>query len=177
MEEGKEKIIRIALIGPESTGKSSLAEKLAKHYQTVFVLEHARNYISQLKHRYKLKDVLAIAREQLIDEKQTMEAAHKFLFADTELIIAKVWCEDVFNVSPDWIADNIIKYKYDFYLLTYPDLPWMPDMVRVNPERREYLFEKYEQELKLIKANYAIIRGSGNTRLANCINAIDTQFA
>jgi NadR type nicotinamide-nucleotide adenylyltransferase len=176
MEKLKNKIIRIALIGPESTGKTTLTLDLAKQYKSAFVPEYARTYLASKKRKYTLADVIKIARGQLLQEKAWLITDHKFLFADTELINAKVWCEDVFKQAPEWILDNIPKYKYDFYLLTYPDLPWKPDPLRENPMRRDYFFKKYEHELRMIKADYAIIRGTGEARLLNAIQAIDSKF-
>jgi NadR type nicotinamide-nucleotide adenylyltransferase len=171
--EKKNDIIRIALIGPESTAKSTLSEALAKHYNTVWVKEYAREYLSHLKSKYTLIDILNIAKEQLKIEKKELKNANKILFADTELIISKVWCEDVFNVCPEWISQNIIYNKYDLYLLTYPDLPWEPDQLRENPNRRIYFYNWYEKELNKINAKYVIIKGEKDERLKNCIASVD----
>lgn len=166
-------IIRIALIGPESTAKSTLSEKLAKHYNTVWVQEYSREYLAKINRTYTLDDVLTIAQEQLKKEQQLLAKANQFLFADTELILSKVWCEDIYKTCPNWISENIIAYKYDLYLLTSPDIPWEEDVVRENPHRREYFFEWYEQELKAIQAEYVVIKGEGEERFQNCLKAIE----
>ena len=171
--EKKNNIIRIALLGPESTAKSTLSEALAKHYKTVWVKEYAREYLSGLTTKYTLDDILIIAKAQLELEKNALSTANNFLFADTELIISKVWCEDVFDLCPNWITENLIKNKYDLYLLTYPDLPWEEDELRENPNRRKFLFEWYEKELISIQASYTIINGANEQRLFNCIVAIE----
>ncbi|MES2590307.1 MAG: ATP-binding protein [Bacteroidota bacterium] len=172
----KTNIIRIALIGPESTAKSTLAQKLAEHYQTVWVKEYSREYLAKINRKYTLDDILIIAQEQLSNELQLVTKANKFIFADTELIISKVWCEDVFNTCPDWITENITNYKYDFYLLMSHDIPWKEDIVRENPHRRDFFFDWYEKELKKISADYSIIKGEGEMRLNNCIDAIEKRF-
>lgn len=171
--EKKNGLIRIALIGPESTAKSTLSEELANHYKTVWVKEYAREYLSKTDKKYTINDILNIAKEQLHQEKESTKNANKLLFADTELIISKVWCEDVFKKCPEWILENILENKYDLYLLTYPDLPWKPDNLRENPTRRIFLFDWYEKELKSIDANYTIIKGDGAERISNCISAIN----
>lgn len=176
MEKKVNLVIRIALIGPESTAKSTLSEALATHFKTVWVKEHSRDYLKRINRKYVLDDVIAIAKEQLQQENELIEKANRFIFADTELIISKVWCEDVFNVSPAWINKNIIDFKYDLYLLASPDLPWIPDPMRENPERRQFFFEWYEKELKSIQANYTVIKGIGEDRLKNCITAIEKFF-
>ena len=173
MEKKTDQIIRIALIGPESTAKSTLSEQLAGHYKTVWVQEYSREYLQQINRKYTLEDVLKIAQQQLELENRLIKKANRFIFADTELIVSKVWCEDVFNISPDWITKNILPTKYDLYLLTAPDLPWQEDPVRENPHRREFFFNWYESELKAINARYVVINGIGEMRLQNAIDAID----
>lgn len=175
--EKKNKIIRIALIGPESTAKSTLAEQLAEHYQTLWVKEYSREYLAQLNEKYTLTDILNIAKKQLENENELIKNANKLIFADTELIISKVWCEDVFKTCPDWIMDNLCSNKYDLYLLTFPDLEWKSDPVRENPHRRTFFFEWYERELVAISANYKIIKGIGKDRLENCIAYIEDFLA
>lgn len=176
MAKKTEDIIRIALIGPESTAKSTLAEKLAKHYNTVWVQEYSREYLATLNRKYTLDDVLIIAKEQLKKEQQLISKANKFIFADTELILSKVWCEDAFKNCPEWISENLIAYKYDLYLLTSPDIPWEQDVVRENPHRREFFFEWYERELKSINAEFFVIKGEGDQRFQNCIKAIESSI-
>lgn len=170
-------LIRIALIGPESTAKSTLSENLAKHYKTVWVKEYAREYLMKIQHRkYTADDILKIAQEQLKQEKELVSQAHKFIFVDTELILNKVWSEDVFNNCHEWIQENISKNKYDLYLLTFPDIPWEEDPLRENPNRRVFFFDWYEKELKKINADYTIIKGIDGTRLQNCITEIEKRF-
>jgi NadR type nicotinamide-nucleotide adenylyltransferase len=173
MEKQTQGVIRIALIGPESTAKSTLAESLAKHYNTVWVQEYSREYLASIDRKYTLDDIVIIAKEQLKREQKINTVANKFIFADTELILSKVWCEDVFKTCPDWILNNIIPNKYDIYLLTSPDIPWEEDVVRENPHRRIFFFDWYERELKAINANYNVIKGQGQERLQNCIEAIE----
>lgn len=173
MEKKNDHIIRIALLGPESTGKSTLSEQLAKHYNTVWVKECAREYLSKINRKYTLDDVLKIAETQLWQEQESLSSANKFIFADTELIISKVWCEDVFNTCPKWILQNIKDHKYDLYLLTYPDLRWEKDPLRENPNRRYFFFNWYERELIKINATYSIIRGTDTVRLQNALEQIE----
>lgn len=177
MEKKANNTTRVALIGPESTAKSTLSESLAKYYNTVWIPEHSRNYLSKINRKYSLDDVLLIAKEQLAQELELIPKANKFIFVDTELIVSKVWCEDVFNTCPSWINENLVKHQYDLYLLTYHDLPWQQDPLRENPTRRQFFFDWYEKELKKINANYTIIKGEDDTRLKNCINAIENFLA
>ena len=171
-----EKIKRIALIGPESSGKSTLCELLATHYKTLWIPEYAREYIEKLNRPYTAADILHSAQEQLKMEEERMLTASKFLFADTELIVAKVWCEDVFHFCHPWIAATIEEKKYDLYLLTKPDLIWEKDAVRENPNRRDYFFNLYLNELEERGFNYEIIGGAGEERLRNAIGAVEKNM-
>lgn len=177
MEKDFSNIKRIALIGPESTSKSTLSESLAKKYNTNWVEEYAREYLKNIDRKYTLEDIITIAKKQLEIEKNKIQKSNNFIFVDTELITSKVWCEDVFKACPDWILSSIDKEKYDFYLLSYPDIPWQEDPLRENPHRRQFFFDWYEKELKNINANYAVIKGIGDSRLKNCISAIENNFS
>ena len=117
-----DKIKRIALVGPESSGKTTLCKELAAHYKTLGVPEFSRDYVAKLGRKYSLEDIEHCYEEQLKQENELYKTANQFLFVDTELIVAKVWSEDVFKRVPKWIEENIEPSKYDLYLLTYYDL-------------------------------------------------------
>jgi NadR type nicotinamide-nucleotide adenylyltransferase len=167
---------KIALIGPESSGKSDLSEKLAKYFNTEWVPEYARTYVATLNRPYNINDIILIAKEQLKIEFEKEKIANQYLFIDTELIIAKVWAEDVYNTCPDFILKQLDKQQYDLYLLTHPDLPWIEDGIRENPHRREYFYELYKKELESRNFNFIEISGLGDVRLQNAINGIKYYF-
>ncbi len=169
-------IKKIALIGPESTGKSDLSEKLAKHFNTEWVPEYARTYVATLNRSYNIDDIVLIAKKQLEIEHEKEKIANKFLFIDTELIIAKVWAEDIYKTCPDFIIQELEKQRYDLYLLTHPDLPWINDGIRENPHRRKYFFNVYKNELITRGFNFAEIKGMGECRLHNAIKIINNYF-
>ncbi len=173
MEKKDKPVKRIALLGPECTAKSSLSEALAKHFNTVWIPEYARTHLASLNRKYTLEDIIEISQVQIEQERIAVEKANNYIFVDTELIISKVWCLDVFKTCPEWISSSLLKTKFDLYLLTYPDLPWEEDVLRENPHRREYLFDWYEKELMELSANYVIIKGRGDVRIENCIKAIN----
>ncbi|MFN8166617.1 MAG: ATP-binding protein [Bacteroidia bacterium] len=162
-------IYRIALIGPESTAKSTLSEKLAAHYHTVWVPEFARAFLNNLNRHYTKEDVIEIIKGQIRSEENLLPKANKLLFADTELILHKVWLLDKYDSSPAWLDEKISSSPYDLYLLTYPDLPFEEDPLRENPNRREFFFEWYKSELEDRKLNYRIITGTGEERLRSAI--------
>jgi len=178
MEKGteKNKIIRIAITGPESTGKSTLAEQLAVHFNTTWVPEFAREYLNAMNRPYTRDDILFIAKSQLQNECKLIRKAKKFLFADTELLVTKIWSEHRFENCHAWILQNMLRYKYDFYLLCNIDLPWEFDPLREHPHLREYFFNKYETEMKTLNFNYEIISGNKENRLKNAVTAIEKFF-
>ncbi|MEO8086748.1 MAG: ATP-binding protein, partial [Bacteroidota bacterium] len=138
---------KIALIGPESSGKTTLCMQLAVHFHTTWVPEFARQYISSLNRKYLLDDIEYCTQQQLKSEEEMTDEATRFLFCDTEMIVAKVWCEDVFNFVPGWMEQTIDNHHYDLFLLTLPDIPFQHDDVRENPHRREFFFDWYRREL------------------------------
>jgi NadR type nicotinamide-nucleotide adenylyltransferase len=172
-----DKIKRIALIGPESTGKTTLCKELAEHSKTVWVPEYSRGHVAQLHNPYTLNDIEFCAKKQLESEDELLSEATDFIFSDTELIVAKVWCEDVFKICPPWIEEEILKRKYDLYLLTYPDLPFIEDPVRENPFRREYFYSLYKTELEKRNFNFVIVTGTGSNRFKNARKAIAGRFS
>lgn len=174
--KNKKQIFRVALIGPESTGKTTLCEELAGHYQTNYVPEFSRDYIKSLNKKYTEADVYHCIRSQQMEEELQIQQANKLFFADTESIMGKVWLQDVFHQSPEWVDELIVKYKYDLYLLTSADLPFVEDPVRENPRRRNYFFDWYERELKERNLNYYIIKGISSSRITNAMHVIDREL-
>jgi NadR type nicotinamide-nucleotide adenylyltransferase len=167
---------RIAFIGPESAGKTTLCQRLAVHYETVYVPEYSRTYMENLSRDYRYEDVALCAKEQMKAEDKLLVGAIRFLFCDMELINYKIWFEDKFKKIPPWLEEEIAKRKYDLYLLTAPDLPWIADPVRENPERRKYFFDLYLQELEQRKFPYRIIQGTGEARFSLAVNLLDSFF-
>jgi NadR type nicotinamide-nucleotide adenylyltransferase len=173
----KDSILKIVITGPESTGKSTLSEQLAKHYNTVFIPEYARSYVENLNRPYTYADVEHIAHQQVEDIQVYERKANKILFLDTYLIITKVWFEVVFQRCPEWVIGAIHQSHIDLFLLCSTDLPWEPDNVRENGgEMREKLYHIYKQELEKFNFTVEVIGGIGNQRLANAVNAIDHYF-
>jgi len=167
------RIIKIAITGPESTGKSTLSEQLASHYKTVWVPEFAREYIASLNRIYNQNDILHIAKSQMKKEKELFPKANRFLFCDTELIVTKIWSEHSFKNCDEWILNNISKNFYDHYLLCDVDLPWEYDPLREHPLLRKYFFKLYLNELRSRNFSYSIISGNNQIRLKNAVDAIE----
>lgn len=166
--------IRVILTGPESTGKSELALKLADKYKTRYIPEYARKYIENLNRPYNYTDIEHIARHQIQQVKEYSSRDIKILFVDTYLLITKVWFEWVYKKYPSWLERELLKTKRDLYLLCKPDIPWYPDEVRENGgEMRDVLFETYKNELKKYGMHFMYVSGKGAERIRNASEQID----
>ena len=161
--------MRIGIIGPESTGKSTLGQQLASFFHATYVPEYARTYVEALDRPYTYEDVVAISQHQ-IEEIQT--ANQDMVFFDTELIITKIWFVYQYGACPQWLEESIRDYPMDYYLICYPDLVWQADPCRENGDIREELYLCYLNEVKKLNIPYSIIRGSDDTRLQCAIDAI-----
>ena len=165
-------MIRIALTGPESTGKSSMVEQLAKHYGCPFVPEFAREYLRKLNRSYTANDVEIIARKQIEQEDAFSENSNIF-FCDTDLLVCRIWMEVVFGACPDWLVAESRKQRYSHTLLMNIDIPWEPDPLREHPHLRDELFTRYRTALIEDQRPFTIISGVNEARFENAKNAID----
>jgi NadR type nicotinamide-nucleotide adenylyltransferase len=166
-------MLKIAITGPESTGKSTLSEQLASHYQTVWVPEYARTYIANLNREYTINDIEAIARGQLQLEEQLQTIAATILVSDTDLLVLKIWSEHAFGRCPDFIVDKLQQQDYNLYLLMGVDLPWEPDPQREHPHLRQYFYDWYKRELEALQVPFAEIGGQQQDRFLNATQHID----
>ncbi len=169
----QEKLIKIAIVGPESTGKSIMTETLAAHFDTVCVPEYARQYCEGLDRKYTLEDELAIFHgQQALEQSMIPRARHNLLFCDTMILTVKIWCDHLFGYTPQVVLDALQKADYDLYLLMDIDLPWQDDPLRDFPEDREYFMDIWLRELQSLGVSYEIISGLGDQRLKNALAAI-----
>ena len=168
-----QKKIRIAITGPESTGKTTLAKQLAEIFDGEYIPEYAREYVEKLPHHYAFEDIEAIAGMQVEQYRQTENSSTPVFFFDTWLIITKVWFEWVYGRVPNWLEHEIQKCQMDLYLLCRPDLPWEADRVRENSgENRIKLYNEYLGNLRDYRFNFIEIEGVGEERLENAISAV-----
>jgi NadR type nicotinamide-nucleotide adenylyltransferase len=164
---------RIAITGPESTGKTSLTIQLAELYDTVYVPEYARQYLDKNGMQYSCEDVLKMAKGQIELEREMLTKANEILFADTDMIAYKIWLEFYNWEVPKWLTDYIKNNQFGLYLLTDIDIPWVADGQRANPNDREMIFHRFQEELENGGANYGIISGTGPLRIDNAISTIE----
>ena len=163
----------IAITGPESTGKSMLAEQLSAHYKTTWVPEYARKYLEEIGRPYEEDDILEIAKGQLAGEAEQLTKAAGYLFCDTEMLVTKIWSEVKYKRCHPWISEAFEQHCYDLYLLCDIDLPWQYDPLREHPDQRQFLFDLYHNELTSRKYPFRIVRGTGPARLQNAVEFIE----
>ncbi|QDA60828.1 AAA family ATPase [Hymenobacter jejuensis] len=166
-------MLRVALTGPESTGKTTLSRHLAEHYHTTWAPEYARKYLEERGPHYTLDDLEAIAHGQLATEEVAAAGASRILFCDTDLLVIKVWAEHAFGHCPEWIKDEIQQRHYDLVLLLNVDLPWEADPLREHPHLRHHFFAVYQQELRQLHAHFAEVSGTPEQRLEQACRLVD----
>ncbi|MBL0742179.1 AAA family ATPase [Chryseolinea lacunae] len=162
---------KVAVIGPECTGKSDLSQFLASHFKTEWVPEYARGYIDHLVRPYEEHDLLAIAHGQLRVEDEYARDSKGILFCDTNLYVIKVWSEVKFGTCAEEILKQIATRHYDLYLLTYVDVPWVDDPQREHPTMREELYQRYRTELKNQPVPFIEIKGEREQRRKLAVDA------
>lgn len=164
------------ITGPESTGKSSLAQALAQHYNTYWVPEYARSYLQKLDRPYTQSDLLNIARGQQILEDSYMCMAQDILFVDTDMSVLAIWSQEKYGNIHPWIAQQWQRNSYDMILLMDADLPWVYDPQRENPTDRKRLLSLYRKTLEDKGCHYHLISGKGNKRINNALTLIQEAF-
>lgn len=164
---------KVVLTGPESCGKTVLAEKLATHYNTTFVPEYGREYMVGNNLKLIAEDISRIAAGQLELEEKQARQANKILFCDTDLIVTQIWSEMYFKQCPEWILDVNHQRHYDLHLLMDCDIPWVDDGTRSFKHLRKFHFERIKAELESRNLPYAVISGDFETRFQIAKQIID----
>lgn len=169
-------IKRVAITGPESTGKSVLTKQLAEHFNTLFVPEYAREYIAKLNRPYNENDIMKIAKGHFEREEEKAKYANEFLFVDTEFLVTKIWSLHKYKTCDECIQDKFNNHVYDLYLLMDIDMPWQQDPQREHPHLRQFFFDWYYTELKNKNFTFEVVKGTGEKRLHNAIKIIESHF-
>lgn len=157
-------IPKIAITGPESTGKSTLCKSLAASFNSLWVPEYARTYCEGMNLEYKLRDIENIAKGQQELEEVYLKKASKVLFCDTDFVVLKIWAEHAFGECPAWIDNAIRTNDYRHFLLCNTDVEWEYDPLREHPHLREELFEKYLAVMTDYNLPFTVIKGKGEER-------------
>ena len=176
-KNGTTAIIKIALFGPESTGKTTLAKQLAEYYNTEWVPEFARDYLQEKWDKKQLicdvDDMLPIAYGQTQLENKRLLIANKYLFCDTNLMVTKVFSEVYYDYCDPLLNQAALEHEYDLFFLTDIDVPWEKDDLRDSPEKRESVFSVFKQSLIDNKKPFITLSGDKNLRLNKAISIID----
>lgn len=165
---------KVCVFGPESTGKSTLARDLAKHYQTNFVPEYARTFSDAMKRDFKYEDMEDVGRGQVASMNSLIGLANKIIFSDTDLLTTRIWSEWLFAKSFDFL--NSTSQEFDLYLLLDTDVPWIDDEIRYFPEKRQEFFNDCREALETKSLPYVIISGDWDQRFNRAVTAVDSLF-
>jgi nicotinamide riboside kinase len=171
-KRSEDRVIRIVLTGPESTGKTKISEFLAEKLNAEWIPEYARYYMSSLSGKYNYDDVEHVARKQVEDYHKYTQPG--IVIFDTWLIITKVWFQRVYKRMPEWLEEEISNLKIDLFLLCEPDIPWEEDPVRENDGKtRITLYNLYKEEILRLGVSYRVIKGYGEIRNLNALKAVE----
>ena len=175
-------VVKVVLFGPESTGKTTLSRQLARHYNTVWAPEYAREYLQDKwnndRKTCEESDLIPIAIGQMDLENSLAKKADKLLICDTDLLETKVYSEEYYGGFVDPLLDKFaIQNTYDVYFLTYIDTPWEEDDLRDRPEQREEMFNAFKNSLEKYNRPYILLKGDKETRLKKATQVIDALIA
>jgi NadR type nicotinamide-nucleotide adenylyltransferase len=171
-------LVKVVLFGPESTGKTTLAEQLAEHYNTLWVPEYAREYLQEKWNREQRTcepvDLLPIALGQMDLENSLSKNADRLLICDTDLLETKVYSEAYYLGFCDPVLEKYaLLNRYDLYLLTSIDIPWEKDDLRDKPNEREQMFAYFKNTLIKYNRNFITLKGTQEERFREAIKSID----
>lgn len=179
MEKKNEKsCLKIAIIGPESTGKTTLAEGLSAYYDLPVVWEFAREYLEESGGKYEEDDLLTIAKGQVELEKRIERNCNSLLICDTTLLSIKIWADFKYGRCHPWIDEQVERSVYHKYFLMDTDVPWAIDPLRENPDpgERKVLFEMHRDLLTNSKADYEVLSGGETQRLTAALTSIENML-
>ncbi|QDV09445.1 Trifunctional NAD biosynthesis/regulator protein NadR [Planctomycetes bacterium Poly30] len=170
---------RIAIAGPESVGKSTLAARLAKEFETVWVPEYARDWLTREgapmdgeTARVEPGDMVMIARGHAASQRALERSANRRLFVDTDALATTIWCEFLHGQVPEEVASIAEAEAPDLTLLLDVDVPFVPDPIRYLPEERRRFFDRYEAALQEAGRPFALIRGDFEERFRAAVDAV-----
>jgi NadR type nicotinamide-nucleotide adenylyltransferase len=165
---------KIVFIGVESSGKTTLARALAEKLQGTYIPEYARVYLDANGLTYKQADLLAIAKGQMKLYQEVQSKEQNWLLCDTDLLVIKVWSEQVFGSCDEWIEEHINHTKPDLYILCTPDIAWEYDPQRTMPIRKDRiaLHQHYKALLEQLACEFITVKGSLENRIQQVTAAL-----
>jgi len=165
---------KVVVIGPESTGKSTLCEDLARFFKIDFLKEYARTYLELNGAEYTFDDVIKMAKGQIKTQNEFFDSSQSLKLLDTDLYVYKVWIGEVYQKEIPFVETNIKESTCDLYLLCDTDLPWEYDEFREHsdPKDRVRLFDRYKELLISNNEKVCVIQGDRESRLKKAIAEI-----
>lgn len=172
-----EQLRRVTVTGSESTGKTWLAQRLARRFETSWVPEFAREYLVHKAAPLDASDVEPIARGQMNSEDDVFRRARDLVILDTDLVSTVVYAEHYYGTCPAWVERSARARLADLYLLCDIDVSWVPDAARDRPGARHELHAAFAQHLERYGAHYALVDGTWEQREASAVSAIEALLA
>lgn len=170
-------IIRVAFVGPECTGKTTLSQLLAQHFQTTWVAEYMRTYLQkkwdETKSLCTWDDLLPIALGQISSENEQLTKANRYLFCDTNLLELVIYSYIYYGKCMPEIEKYALENQYDIVFLTYIDVPWQADDLRDRPNQRAFMFDKFRQMLDKYQKPYTILKGNLQERKEKVLDVLN----
>lgn len=157
---------RVCVFGPESTGKTTLAERLAARFGTTWVPEYARGFLERRGGKLERSDLDRIARGQIASEEALAKDADRVLFCDTDVLTTTIWSDALYGDCDAWIRAEAERRTYATYLFTDVDVPFIDDPVRYLPTARQAFHERCERALVERGRRFVHVRGTWDERFA-----------
>ncbi|MGO1585453.1 AAA family ATPase [Mesonia sp.] len=170
--------LKVVVYGPESTGKTTLAQQLAAYFNTQWVPEFARNYLQEkydnCSEACEQEDLIPIAKGQIAAENRLAPKANRVLFIDTNVLQTYTYAQVYYEGFTSKVFEEVIKaHQYDLYLLTYIDTPWEEDDLRDKPQEREYMYKVFKASLEVNEKPYQVLKGTKQKRLEKAIAMVE----
>lgn len=164
-------MIRVAVTGPESSGKTTLSKAIVAKLNGELIHEVAREFLSNLGRKYNQPDLNEIARRQLA---LVLNSTSKLIISDSDFVVLDIWSKEKYGATSSYIEDLIMNKYFDLHILCSPDIPWEDDPLRENPADRDRLFDLYKSRLSELNKPFVIVSGSHDERLKKSCEAIET---
>ncbi len=164
-------MIRVAVTGPESSGKTTLAQAIAKKMNGEYIPEVAREFLTNLGRNYIKSDLNEIARRQL---SQLLDSRSSLRISDSDFVVLDIWSKEKYGSTSSYIEDLVINKYFDLHILCTPNIPWEDDPLRENPNDRDRLFDLYKERLTELNKPFVIVEGAYDERLKKSCEAIET---
>lgn len=162
-------MIRVAITGPESSGKTTLCRSLSEHLNVSFVPEFARSYLEKTNGEYDQPDLDKIAMGQL---ERVNSSNSEVVISDSDFSVLEIWSQYKYGSVSTSIQELVKQDLFDLHILCTPDIPWEEDSLRENPNNREQLFELYKDSLSNYGKNFIVVSGSHEGRFEKSLQSI-----